>query len=37
VTQPIYLKQAEPRHRERVAAALDHIEAAMEHYPALET
>jgi hypothetical protein len=36
-TQPIYLKQAEPRHRERVAAALDHIEAAMEHYPALET
>jgi len=36
VTQPIYLKRAEPRHRERVAAALDHIEAAMEHYPELE-
>jgi hypothetical protein len=33
VTQPIYLKRAGPRHRERVAAALDHIELAMEHYP----
>lgn len=36
VTQPIYLKHAEPRHRERVAAALDRIEAAMEHYPGEE-
>jgi hypothetical protein len=33
VTQPIYLKHAEPRHRERIAAALDRIELAMEHYP----
>ncbi len=33
VTQPIYLRHAGPRHRERVAAALDAIEAAMEHYP----
>lgn len=33
VTQPIYLRHAGPRHRERVAAALDVIEAAMEHYP----
>jgi hypothetical protein len=33
VTQPIYLRHAGPRHRERVAAALDTIEAAMEHYP----
>ncbi len=36
VTQPIYLKRAERNHRERVAAALDRIEAAMEHYPELE-
>jgi len=36
VTQPIYLRQAERNHRERVAAALDRIEAAMEHYPGLE-
>lgn len=35
VTQPIYLKRAEPRHRERVSAALERIEAAMEHYPAM--
>lgn len=33
VTQPVYLKRAERNHRERVAAALDRIEAAMEHYP----
>jgi hypothetical protein len=37
VTQPIYLRQAERNHRERVAAALDRIEAAMEHYPGQET
>ena len=37
VTQPIYLRQAGRNHRERVAAALDRIEAAMEHYPELET
>jgi hypothetical protein len=36
VTQPIYLRQAERNHRERVAAALDRIETAMEHYPGLE-
>lgn len=34
VTQPIYLRQAERNHRERVAAGLDRIEAAMDHYPA---
>ncbi len=33
VTQPVYLRNAGANHRERVAAALDHIEAAMEHYP----
>lgn len=33
VTQPIYLRHAGPRHRERVAAALDVIETAMEQYP----
>lgn len=33
VTQPIYLRNAGPNHKERVAAALDHIETAMEHYP----
>jgi hypothetical protein len=33
VTQPIYLRHAGPRHRERVAAALDAIEAAMHEYP----
>lgn len=37
VTQPVYLKRAGRNHRERVAAALDRIEAAMEHYPELET
>jgi len=37
VTQPIYLRQAGRNHRERVAAALDRIQAAMEHYPGLET
>ena len=36
VTQPIYLRHAGPRHRERIAAALDRIEAAMEHYPTAE-
>lgn len=36
VTQPIYLRRAERRHRERVSAALDQIELAMEHYPANE-
>lgn len=34
VTQPIYLRHAGANHRERVAAALDRIEVAMEHYPA---
>lgn len=33
VTQPIYLRHAGPRHRERIAAALDTIEAAMHDYP----
>ncbi len=33
VTQPIYLRHAGSRHRERVAAALDTIEAAMHDYP----
>lgn len=37
VTQPIYLRRAERNHSQRVAAALDRIEAAMEHYPAPET
>jgi hypothetical protein len=37
VTQPIYLRNAERNHRDRVAAALDRIEAAMEHYPGMET
>jgi hypothetical protein len=37
VTQPIYLRNAERNHRERVAAGLDTIEAAMEHYPEKET
>ena len=37
VTQPAYLRRAEPRHRERVAAALERIAAAMEHFPAAET
>ncbi|HEX5008090.1 MAG TPA: hypothetical protein VFV70_13315 [Hyphomonadaceae bacterium] len=37
VTQPVYLKRAGRNHRERVAAALDRIEAAMDHYPGLET
>jgi hypothetical protein len=36
VTQPIYLRHAGPRHRERISAALDTIEAAMEHYPTAE-
>ncbi len=35
VTQPIYLKRAGRNHKERVAAALDRIAAAMEHYPLL--
>lgn len=33
VTQPVYLQNAGVDHRERVAAALDHIEAVMQHYP----
>lgn len=33
VVQPVYLRNAERGHRDRVAAALDRIEAAMEHYP----
>jgi hypothetical protein len=33
VTQPIYLRHAGAGHRNRVAAALDQIAAAMEHYP----
>ena len=37
VIQPVYLKRAGRSHRERVAAALDRIETAMEHYPGLET
>jgi hypothetical protein len=37
VTQPAYLRRAEARHSERVAAALDRIEAAMEHYPTGES
>jgi hypothetical protein len=37
VTQPVYLKRAGRNHSQRVAAALDRIEAAMDHYPALET
>lgn len=36
VTQPIYLHHAGAGHRERVAAALDHIETAMEHYPGMD-
>lgn len=32
VTQPAYLRNAERGHRDRVAHALDTIEAAMEHY-----
>ncbi len=34
VIQPVYLRRAERNHRERVGAALDRIETAMEHYPA---
>jgi hypothetical protein len=37
VTQPIYLRSAGRNHRERVSAALDRIEAAMEHYPGEDT
>lgn len=37
VTQPIYLKRAERNHRERIAAALERIEAAMDHYPGDES
>lgn len=33
VTQPIYLRRAGQHHRERIAEALDVIEAAMTHYP----
>lgn len=36
VTQPIYLRHAGANHRERVEAALDTIEAAMEHYPEMD-
>lgn len=36
VTQPAYLRHAEPRHRERVAAGLERIEDAMEHYPGID-
>lgn len=36
VTQPIYLRHAGPRHRERVAAALDMIEDAMRSYPDMD-
>ena len=36
VIQPIYLRHAGSRHRERVAAALDTIEAAMRDYPDLQ-
>lgn len=34
VVQPVYLRGAERGHRDRVAAALDRIDAAMEHYAA---
>ena len=37
VTQPIYLRHAGANHRERVSAALDRIELAMEHYPGMDT
>ena len=37
VTQPIYLRHAGRNHSQRVAAALDIIEAAMDHYPDHET
>jgi hypothetical protein len=36
VVQPIYLRRAERNHRERVADALDRIDAAMAHYPEAE-
>jgi hypothetical protein len=36
VIQPIYLRHAGPRHRERVAAALDEIEDAMRSYPDID-
>ncbi len=36
VTQPVYLKRAGRNHSARVAAALDRIVAAMEHYPDAE-
>lgn len=36
VTQPIYLRHAGPRHRERVAAALDTVEVAMQDYPMMD-
>ena len=32
VTQPAYLRNAERGHQGRVSSALDHIEAAMDHY-----
>lgn len=32
VIQPAYLRNAERNHRDRVREALDHIEAAMDHY-----
>jgi hypothetical protein len=33
VVQPVYLRNAERNHSERVAVALDRIEAVMAHYP----
>lgn len=36
VLQPIYLRNAERNHRERVADALDRIDAAMAHYPEMD-
>jgi hypothetical protein len=36
VTQPAYLRRAESGHQERVRLALEHIVAAMEHYPQMD-
>ena len=36
VTQPVYLRHAGANHKDRVAAALDHIADAMEHYPGMD-
>lgn len=36
VTQPAYLRHAERGHQDRVRIALEHIVAAMEHYPGID-